>query len=89
MSVRFVGAATIELEGTCPIEDAEALLRHLLAAPSAAVDWRRCEQSHTAVIQVLLASGVKLRGPPQGAFLQRLVAPSLISRPEPDLSGLE
>jgi hypothetical protein len=77
MTVRLVNGTIIALEGACPIEDAETLLRHLLAARDAMVDWRRCEQAHTAVVQVLLASGATLRGPPQGAFLRRLVAPLL------------
>jgi hypothetical protein len=82
MTVWLRDGAIITLEGTCPIEDAETLLRHLLAAREATVDWQRCEQAHTAVVQVLLASGVTLRGPPQGTFLRRLVAPLLPAESE-------
>jgi hypothetical protein len=87
MTVRLADAAVIALEGACPIEDAETLLRHLLAAPHATVDWRRCEQAHAAVVQVLLASGVTLRGPPQGALLRLLAAPSLLAGNEAAFSG--
>jgi hypothetical protein len=79
MTVQLIEGATITLEGACPIEDAETLLRHLLAVPHATVDWERCEQAHTAVVQVLVASGAALRGMPQGAFLRHLVAPLLMA----------
>jgi len=75
LTVRLVSGSVIELEGICPIEDAEPLLRHLLSAPHATVDWRACEQAHTAVIQILLAAGVPLRGPPAGAILRDHVEP--------------
>lgn len=77
MTVRLADGATIALEGVCSVEDAETLLRHLLAVPQATVDWRRCEHAHAAVIQVLLASGAALRGPPGGAFLGSLVEPAV------------
>jgi hypothetical protein len=60
----------IELVGVCPLEEAERLLQCLLEHGSATVDWRKCEQAHTAVIQVLLASNCSLRGPPVGTFLK-------------------
>ena len=41
--------------GRCGVEDAEALQRHLLAAPRSTVEWSACEHLHSAVIQVLLA----------------------------------
>jgi hypothetical protein len=75
LTVRLVSGLVIELEGICPIEDAEPLLRHLLSTPHATVDWRACEQAHTAVIQILLAAGVPLRGPPAGAILRDHVEP--------------
>jgi hypothetical protein len=78
MSVRLKDDAIIRLEGACPIEDAEALLRHLIEMPGATIDWRDCERAHTAVVQVLLASGAPLRGPPAGAFLRERVEPLLV-----------
>ena len=68
---------TTELSGHCPSEEAEQLLAHLLAAPAATIDWRACEHAHTAVVQVLLAAGRSVRGPPKGAFLAQWVEPLL------------
>ncbi|HWH46707.1 MAG TPA: hypothetical protein VN664_02815 [Burkholderiales bacterium] len=79
MTVRLSADGTIELDGICSIEDAETLQQHLLAAPRAAVDWRSCEQAHTAVIQVLMASRRTLRGPPAGNFLRTHLDPQLKS----------
>ena len=79
MTVRVSADGTIELDGICTIEDAETLQQHLLAAPRAAVDWRSCEQAHTAVIQVLMASRRVLRGPPAGDFLRTRLAQLLNS----------
>jgi len=67
----------VVLEDACPIEDAEPLLQLLLADPLAAVDWRACEAAHTALLQVLLASGTTMIGPPAGAFLRDHVAAAL------------
>jgi hypothetical protein len=75
MTVRRLDDATITLEGACPIEDAERLTQHLLAEPGSTVDWRACDSAHTAVVQVLMASGAKLAGPPRGTFLANFVAP--------------
>lgn len=68
---------TIELAGDCSSDDAERLLAHLLADPQAAVDWRKCERAHMAVVQVLLAAGRPVTGPPKGPFLARWVEPLL------------
>ena len=70
MTVNLVGPKTIELSGNCPLEDAEVLFQSLLENEGAAVDWTKCEQAHTAVVQVLMASGRPLRGPPAGEFLK-------------------
>ena len=77
MTVRGSQDGRVLLEGACPIEDAEPLLQLLLADPRAAVDWRGCETAHTAVLQVLLASGKTMIGPPTGAFLRDHVAAAL------------
>ncbi len=93
MTVRWDGGATLRLEGDCPIEDAETLLRRLLEVPGAAVDWTACERAHTAVVQVLLASGAPLRGPPAGDFLRRRIEPLLLgsagrAAPFPNRAGM-
>ncbi len=69
----------IVLEGHCPSGDAENLLQLLLSDPAAYVDWRTCEAAHTAVVQVLLAAGRDIVGPPAGAGLAQL-APALAGR---------
>ena len=70
--------SVIMLEGSCPIEDAEPLLRHLLSNPNVTVDWRRCESAHTSLIQILLASRATLRGPPAGEFLRAQLEPLIV-----------
>lgn len=73
MTVKLVDRGNVELSGNCPPEDAEVLFQHLLENRSVTVDWTKCEQAHTAVIQVLLASGCQLRGPPAGSFLKEYI----------------
>jgi len=68
---------TIRLLGACPAEDGESLLQHLLANPTAEVDWRGCESAHAAVIQVLLVCGRAVQGPAAGPFLDRFIGPAL------------
>ena len=77
MTVRLNEGGDIELAGDCAAEDADALLRHLIAAPGATVDWRACDHAHTAVVQVLLASGAAVRGPARSVFLTQWVEPLL------------
>ena len=77
MTVRLTANGSIALEGVCPSEDAEALLRYLLAHPAAPVDWRACEGAHTAIIQVLMAAAPRLIGPPVDARLEDRVQPLL------------
>lgn len=77
MTVAWHDDDTIRLIGACPAEDGETLLQHLLANPTAEVDWRGCESAHAAVIQVLLVSGRAVRGPAAGPFLERFIGPAL------------
>ena len=77
MTIVLHDANTIRLIGTCPADDGEVLLQHLLANPQAEVDWRGGESAHAAVIQVILVSRRPLRGPPAGPFLERLIDPAL------------
>lgn len=77
MTVVLQDINTIRLIGTCPADDGEVLLQHLLANPQAEIDWRGCESAHAAVIQVILVSRRPLRGPPADPFLNRLIDPAL------------
>jgi hypothetical protein len=77
MTIARNASGTIELQGACPVEDAEELLQHLLTTPNASVDWRLCESAHTAVIQVLLVAKVVPFGPPKNSFLREYVEPKL------------
>lgn len=83
MTVRFEGSGPIVLEGTCPIDDAERLLRLLTTIRSPTLDWRSCDWAHTAVIQILIASGVPLLGPPRGALLRDVIEPLIIRAAHP------
>ena len=63
MTVRLGDNGAIVLDGVCPVEDAEPLLQLLQTTPAAKVDWRRCNLLHTAVFQLILASGRAPIGP--------------------------
>jgi hypothetical protein len=80
MTVTRTEDGSIRLGGVCPSDDAETLLRYLLASREVIVDWRGCEQAHSAVIQILLVARPALIGPPAGGFLRTHIAP-LISGP--------
>jgi len=64
----------IVLDGHCPSGDAENLLQLLLSDPAAYVDWRTCEAAHTAVVQVLLAAGRPVLGPPRSVAFAPIAA---------------
>jgi hypothetical protein len=67
----------ILMQGDCPMEEAEALLQLLEAAPGSTVDWRECDKAHTAVIQVLIVGNATLIGPPRGVFLKTWISSQL------------
>jgi tripartite-type tricarboxylate transporter receptor subunit TctC len=68
MSVR-VEPHAIVLEGACPAQDAEDLLRALRDDPAAPVDMGAVTQVHTAVVQIVLALAPRiLRKPAPEAF---------------------
>ena len=69
MTVLCTDDGTIVLDGDCPPEDAETLLRILQTMPAADVDWRRCRYLHTAVLQIVMASRASLIGPCGDAWL--------------------
>lgn len=82
MSVRFADGA-IRIEGNCPVEDAEPLLR-LLQAHAAPVDLSRCDRLHAAPFQVLLALRPVIAGIPSSDFVRERLLPMLIATlPEP------
>jgi hypothetical protein len=77
MTVRLADDGTIFLEGRCPTEDSETLVRLLAINPAALVDWCLCEHAHTAVVQILLAVRPAMRGPPPGLMLSEWIQPML------------
>ncbi len=84
MTVKLLNNNNVELSGSCPPEDAEVLFQHLLENRSATVDWSKCDQAHTAVIQVLLASGCQLKGPPRASFLKEYIEVALRRARDPN-----
>lgn len=77
MSVRAGEQGAVVLEGRCGVAEAEDLLRMLLESPAQIVDWRACEEAHTAIIQVLLQLRPRLRGPCRNQFLEQWIGPIL------------
>jgi hypothetical protein len=77
MTVIVAAGGVVRLAGACPVEDAEALLQHLLGTPEALVNWAECESAHTAVIQVLLVARSVPVGTPVSGFLRDYVGPLL------------
>ena len=77
MTVRRGDNGAFVLEGDCPVEDAEPLLQMLQNMPTAGIDWTQCRQLHTAVLQVILASGTAPIGPCGDAWVAEWLAPKL------------
>jgi hypothetical protein len=75
MTVRLDGE-TIRLEDRCHVEDAEPLLGLLLAKPGRNVDCSRADTLHSAVVQVLIASGAPVVGESPDDFIRQWVAPA-------------
>jgi hypothetical protein len=80
VTVRSGDNGTLVLEGACPVEDAEVLLQLLQTRPTATLDWTQCRQLHTAVLQVVLASGLAPLGPCGDPFVGQWLAPKLLQR---------
>jgi hypothetical protein len=76
MTVRLENGVIVLIDD-CTSGDAEGLLQFLLAEPTATIDWRFCDAAHCAVVEVLLAAGRALLGPPRGQFLKIMVAPAI------------
>jgi hypothetical protein len=77
VTVRRSDYGTLVLEGVCPVEDAEVLLQLLQTGPAVALDWTKCRQMHTAVLQVILASGIIPQGPCGDALVRQWSARKL------------
>lgn len=75
MTVRRSDNGAIVLEGVCPVEDAEPLLQLLQTAPGAEMNWTQCRQLHTAVLQIILASGRSPTGRCGDSFVADFWAP--------------
>ena len=78
MTVRRSANGALVLEGVCPVEDAETLLQLLQTAPGGPIDWTECRQLHTAVLQVILASGIVPAGLCGDALVRQWLAPKLL-----------
>ena len=77
MTVRRSDNGMIVLDGLCPVEDAEPLLQMLQTMPAAGVDWSQCRWLHTAVFQLVLASGKVPIGPCGDTWIAHWLAPKL------------
>lgn len=78
MTVR-VEKTVVVLDGVCPPEEAETLQAALVGRKRRRVDLSACAGLHTAVLQVLLASGADIVAPPANPLLARWLMPA--SRP--------
>jgi anti-anti-sigma regulatory factor len=76
MTIRIDGPV-IYLEGRCRLEEAETLLDALLQGQAEWIDLSSCTYVHTAVLQMLLAGRLPVRGQPDSAFLVQHVLPML------------
>lgn len=77
MTIGRSETGAVILAGVCAVEDAEPLLQMLQATPAAVVDWTACRQLHTAVFQVILASGIAPIGPCGDVWIDHWLAPKL------------
>lgn len=77
MTIKLGDIGEVLLIGDCSVEDADELIQRLLEDPSVAVDWTKCTNAHTAIIQVLMAAGQLPKGVPKDPFLESMVGPAL------------
>ncbi len=73
MTVRSEGDGVL-LEDVCPVEDAETLMHHLQGG-AGFIDWSGCTHLHGCCLQVILVSGLPVRGTPETPSLARWVGP--------------
>jgi len=76
MTVRLVDEV-IHLEGTCLVEEAEALLALVQAGPDRPVDLASCRHLHGAVLQVLLAFRPRIQGHSEDPFIRDWIIAAL------------
>lgn len=62
------------LSGAATIEDAEPLVGWLAGHPEKAVDISAATYLHTAVLQVIAASGFRMKGEPADRFSAEAIA---------------
>jgi hypothetical protein len=77
VTIRQGDTGEVLLIGDCSVEDADVLIQRLLENPSVAVDWTKCTNAHTAVIQVLMAAVRLPEGVPRNPFLEAMIGPAL------------
>ncbi len=68
---------SVALVGVCGPEEAEHLQAALLANPGVAIDIAKCEYLHSAILQVLMASGRSIKGKPQDKTLAQCIAAAI------------
>lgn len=69
-----VDGPVVVLEGHCPIEEAETLLEAVQSGAVRSVDVGGCRSMHTAIVQVLLAAGLPLRGAMEDSYWQEFLS---------------
>ena len=84
MTIRLDGP-TIHLDGDCPVEDAETLLRFLHEPSARTIDWTGAGRLHTAVIQVVLAADRGVRGPCGDPFVARWIELGIVEASAPGM----
>lgn len=73
MPIRFEESRAV-LDGVCGVEEALPLLEFVQATPDCAFDLGPCTLIHSAVLQVVAASGRPVAVPPTEPFVVRLIA---------------
>ena len=76
MSVTF-GPDEAVIAGEGDLDDARSLDAWLCEDPSRGVNLDGCGHLHTAVVQVLLVLGPRLRGVPADSFVREWLVPAL------------
>ncbi|MFC7335421.1 hypothetical protein [Rhodocista pekingensis] len=66
--------AVVRLEGHCAVEEAETLLETMQNEAVTMLDLGRCQGMHTAVLQLIRASGVPVVALPADALLAGLLS---------------
>lgn len=61
---------SVVLNGTCTVEDAEALHTWLIDNPKATINLKDCDNCHTAIVQMILAGGFRVSSPPVAPVLR-------------------